>query len=227
MPPRASSRGDAGRRKHGRKQFTASPFGAPFSFGTPLRLNSQPPPRSKRGPSPGAPRRVLDVLDDEDPRGSRPNVGGYGVTAPGRYPDLDAPFVSISEQSKAPAPGAAAAAVPATAGRPRVPAGDASAVVAARAPRPPRLPPRRARTRRSPEGKAARLAAAKAAPRVAFGGRPPPEARLTAAARGRGPPPRTSPPPRPPDGPGGSAGALETAPTPTRASTRAPPVPGT
>ena len=108
MPPRASSRGDAGRRKHGRKQFTASPFGAPFSFGTPLRLNSQPPPRSKRGQSPGAPRRVLDVLDDEDPRGSRPNVGGYGVTAPGRYPDLDAPFVSISEQSKAPAPGAAA-----------------------------------------------------------------------------------------------------------------------
>ena len=175
MPPRASSRGDAGRRKHVRKQFTASPFGAPFSFGTPLRLNSQPPPRSKRGPSPGAPRRVLDVLNDEDPRGSRPNVGGYGVTAASRYPDLDAPFVSVSEQSKAPAPGAAAAAVPATAGAPRVPAGDASAVVAAARAASAEAAAAASADAAFARGKAARLAAAKAAPRVAFGGRPPPK----------------------------------------------------
>ena len=115
MPLRASSRGDAERQNHARKR-AASPFGAPFSFGTPLRLNSQPPPRSKRAPFRGAPRRVLDVLDDRDPRRPRPNADGYGVTAPGRYPDLDAPFVSIvKETSKAPNPtaAAAAAAVPA------------------------------------------------------------------------------------------------------------------
>ena len=62
------------------------------------------------------------MLDDRDPRRPRPNADGYGVTAPGRYPDLDAPFVSIvKETSKAPNPtaAAAAAAVPAA---PAVPA---------------------------------------------------------------------------------------------------------
>ena len=115
------------------------------------------------------------MLDDEDPRGSRPNVGGYGVTAPGRYPDLDAPFVSVSEQSKAPAPGAAAAAVPATAGAPRVPAGDASAVVAAARAASAEAAAAASADAAFARGKAARLAAAKAAPRVAFGGRPPPK----------------------------------------------------
>ena len=177
MPLRASSRGDAERQNHARKR-AASPFGAPFSFGTPLRLNSQPPPRSKRAPSRGAPRRVLDVLDNRDPRRPRPNADGYGVTAPGRYPDLDAPFVSIvKETSKAPNPTAAAAtaAVPAA----RATAGDASAAAAVA----------RAAATASADavfarGEAARFAAAKAAPRVAFGGRPSPKRASLLRSRG-------------------------------------------
>ena len=180
MPPRASSRGDAGRRKHKQKR-AASPFGAPFSFGTPLRLNSQPPPRSKRAPSPGEKRRVLDVLDDRDQIGSRPNVGGYGVTAPGAYPDLEQPFVSItdgSEASEAPNPAAAASGPgPAAGGDPlrRVAAGDASAVVAAARAASAEAAAAASADAAYARGKAARLAAAKAAPRVAFGGRPPPK----------------------------------------------------
>jgi collagen type III alpha len=124
---------------------------------------------------------VLDVLDDRDQIGSRPNVGGYGVTAPGAYPDLEQPFVSItdgSEASEAPNPAAAASGPgPAAGGDPlrRVAAGDASAVVAAARAASAEAAAAASADAAYARGKAARLAAAKAAPRVAFGGRPPPK----------------------------------------------------
>lgn len=168
-----------GRRKHAYKR-TASPFGAPFSFGTPLRLNSQPhSTRSKLTSSPGAVKHTLHVLKDDvlDSRGgrnraSRKAVGGYGVTPAAEYPDL-LPFsqdtTTATKTTRAPG----VAATPA-AQKTRAP-GDAVDVVAAARVASAEHAASAASDTAYARGKAARLAAAAAAPRVAFGGRPPPK----------------------------------------------------
>ena len=98
------------------------------------------------------------------------------MTAPGRYSDLDAPFVSVTEAtSDVSKPGAAAAAAPAAVPARRVAAEDASAVVAAARAASAEAAAAASADAAFARGKAARLAAAKAAPRVAFGGRPPPK----------------------------------------------------
>ena len=179
---------DTVRRKHARRTRASSPFGVPFSFGTPLRLNSQPEGFRSRGRSAfpvSGKQSVDDVFDENHPVGAERrtssevphrDVGGYGVTPRAEYPDLQ-PFTTVTSAAATLGPGPGVApAMPKTRKRTSTGANDASAVVAAARVASAEAALLSAADAAYARGKAARLAAAVAnPPRVAFGGRPPPK----------------------------------------------------